>query len=101
MKYAIWAMGLAGAAACGLGDSTGDSSAPLIEITAPRLSVVSGNVDFSASVLDDTGVARVRFLADGNVLLEDTEAPYLTSWDTTNGVSEGQHTLRVEATDLA
>ena len=85
---------------CGI-DSTGDSSSPLIEITSPILQIVRGNVTFSANVLDDTGVASVQFLADGDLLLDDDEAPYATSWDA-SGLAEGsQHTLRVVATDLA
>ena len=96
--FAVLAAGLG--SGCGL-DSTGDSSSPLIEITAPRLSVVAGNVDFSANVLDDTGVAEVRFLVDGTLLFTDTEGPYLTSWDTTVGVVEGLHTMQVQATDLS
>jgi len=92
-------VGLAGIG-CGISDES-DASAPLIEITSPILQTVRGNVTFSANVLDDRGVARVRFLVDGNLLLEDTEAPYVTNWDAT-GLAEGsQHTLRVEATDLS
>lgn len=83
---------------CGLGTAT-DSFAPSVDITSPLTQVVRGRVAYSANVLDDTGVSRVIFLVDGVPLFEDTVAPYVTEWDTTS-VTNGDHTLRVEAEDI-
>lgn len=94
--------GLAGLAGlgCGLGTES-DSFSPSIVITSPQTAVVRGVVDFRANVVDDTGVAQVRFYADNVLLATDTEAPYNTLWTTTIGVPDGPHTLRVEADDIS
>lgn len=95
----LGAVGLGLGGCGGLGPS-GDSFAPVVEITSPLTQIVRGRVDFSAKVLDDTGVARVVFLVDGVPRFEDTSAPYITDWLTT-AAADGPHTLRVEAEDLS
>lgn len=92
------ALGAFGVGGCGLGTAT-DSFAPTVDITSPLTQVVRGRVAYSANVLDDTGVSRVIFLVDGVPLAEDTVAPYVTDWVTTNS-TDGPHTLRVEAEDV-
>ena len=48
---------------------------------------------------DDTGVAGVQLLLDGNPLgSEDTSAPYAASWDTTTATN-GTHRLTARARD--
>ena len=91
-------IGLA-AAGCGLG--TEESFSPVISITSPRTQTVRGIVDFSANVLDDTGIDEVRFYADGVLLGTDSEGPYQVLWNTLEGVADGNHTLRVEADDIS
>jgi hypothetical protein len=86
-------------AGCGLG--TEESFSPVITITSPQTQTVRGIVDFSANVLDDTGIEEVRFYADGVLLATDTEGPYQVMWNTLNGVADGNHTLRVEADDIS
>ena len=94
----ITLIGLA-AAGCGLG--TEESFSPVITITSPQTQTVRGMVDFSANVLDDTGIEEVRFYADGVLLSTDTEGPYQVLWNTLSGVADGSHTLRVEADDIS
>jgi hypothetical protein len=81
---------------------TVDNSPPTVSLTAPsNNAVVSGSaVAVSATASDDTGVSRVDFYRDGNVLLgTDDTSPYGISWDTTSATG-GAHTLIAVATDL-
>lgn len=98
-KVLLGAGGLALGGCGGFGTET-DGSAPVVEITSPRSGSVRGRVDFSANVLDDTGVARVRFLVDGVLLFEDISAPFVTDWLTTTA-TDGPHTLSVDAEDVS
>ena len=97
----ILRVGLIGLAVLGCGLGTDSSFSPVITITSPLTATVRGIVDFSANVLDDTGIEEVRFYADGVLLATDTEGPYQVLWNTTTGVTDGNHTLRVEADDIS
>jgi glucose/arabinose dehydrogenase/chitodextrinase len=79
-----------------------DTSPPGASVTAPAAgTVVSGNVNVSASATDNVGVAGVQFLLDGATLgSEDTVAPYSMTWDTTTAAN-GVHTLQARARDTA
>ncbi len=102
MRNGLTALALAGAlglGGCGLGTES-DANAPVIEITSPRIQPVRATVDFSATVLDESPIAWVRFMVDGQLLFEDTAAPYTTRWQTT-AVSDGAHILTVEARDAS
>lgn len=82
---------------------TVDKLPPEVSLTAPANSeVVAGTaVAVSANASDDTGVSRVDFYRDTNVLLgTDNTSPYSISWDTTL-TTGGAHTLTAVATDLA
>ncbi|MCX7883933.1 MAG: S8 family serine peptidase [Caloramator sp.] len=82
-------------------DQSADTEAPKCSITSPANgSTVSGNVTISASASDNVGVTKVLFLLDGQILGEDTSAPYEIQWDTKT-VSNGQHKLQAKAYDAA
>ncbi|MEI6144608.1 MAG: Ig-like domain-containing protein [Candidatus Berkelbacteria bacterium] len=76
-------------------------SAPTVSISAPANdATVSGTVPFSASASDDNGVTKVAFYIDNNLLVEDSVAPYETSFNSAS-YGNGAHTLRARATDTA
>jgi hypothetical protein len=70
-----------------------------VKITSPTEgTTVSGSVAIEAVA---TGpVQRVEFYADGNLLGEDTTAPYAYSWETAN-VDKGSHKLLAKAYEAA
>src|SRR6185312_11391070 len=61
-----------------------DTTPPSVSITSPAPGgAVTGTVNVTADATDDTGVAGVQFLLDGNPLgVEKTLAPYSISWNT-------------------
>ena len=83
---------------CGLGSQT-DIDAPAVSIVSPAAGLVRGIVAITAAAEDAFGIASVRFLVDGTVLLEDLEAPYTANWDTTSLPNGVVHTLTAEAVD--
>jgi hypothetical protein len=94
-------LGLLGGAACVGGTEPLDTDAPFVAITPPMADpTISGQVNYTAQVLDGFGVARVRFLVDGNEIGEDISAPFGVIWSTL-GAGDGPHALRVEAVDFA
>lgn len=74
--------------------------APTVSITAPAASATVGGsaVSITATAADDVAVSKVRFEIDGNLLSEDTTAPYSATWNTTL-VSDGAHTIAAKAYD--
>ena len=80
-----------------------DRTLPAVSLAAPSSNaVVTGtSVTVSSTASDNTGISRVDFYRDSNVLLgTDNTAPYGISWDTTS-TTNGSHTLIAVATDLA
>ncbi len=81
-----------------------DTITPTVAITSPKNgSKVTGNVAVKANASDNaggSGVARVRFYADGVLIGTDTTGQYQAVWNT-KGVAKGQHTLTAVATDVA
>jgi YD repeat-containing protein len=78
-----------------------DTTAPTVAWTAPAAgATVSGTVSCAANAGDDTGVARVEFLVDGQALSTDASAPYNCAWNTTTA-ADGAHTLTAVAYDAA
>lgn len=75
-----------------------DTVAPVVSITAPTASTVSGSVPITVSATDNKFVSRVEFLVDGVVVFTDNAAPFSYTWDSTT-VSNGAHTLTVRAYD--
>lgn len=62
-------------------------------ITSPAAGFVTGTISYSATATD---AVLTEFFVDGSTLLTDTTTPYTTLLDTTT-LSEGNHTLSVEA----
>jgi len=79
-----------------------DKASPTVAITAPSDgATVSGNVNVAASASDaDSGVDRVEFLVDGDVVGSDASAPYTYGWDS-SAMADGTHAIRARAVDLA
>jgi hypothetical protein len=78
-----------------------DIQAPVVSLTNPAAGIVAGTINVSADATDNTGVAGVQFLLDGNNLgTEDLVAPYTISWNTTT-ITDGNHTLTARARDAA
>jgi len=80
----------------------GDTTAPIVSIaTTASRTTVSGTIAVSATAADNVGVAGVQFKLDGaNLGIEDTTAPYSTSWNTTTAAN-GSHLLTAVARDAA
>jgi uncharacterized protein YgiM (DUF1202 family) len=78
-----------------------DTTLPLVAMTSPSYgSTVSGVVALGASALDDTGIARVDFIANGRIVGTKTSAPYAFSWNTA-AMPNGVYLLTAMATDLS
>ena len=78
-----------------------DTTAPTVGITAPGdAATVSAQVTINATASDDTGVDRVEFSINGNLLSTDNAAPYSASWDSTS-VANGSHQISAQAFDAA
>ena len=71
-------------------------------LTAPAAlaDTLTGPLSITASASDDVGVAAVEFQVDGELLAEDTTAPYEAALDTAAHAS-GQHVVRARARDAA
>lgn len=80
----------------------GDSTAPTVSITSPMNgAMISGTATFVASASDNIAVVGVRFRVDGaDVGVEDTSAPYTSSWNSAL-VTGGTHTVAAVARDAA
>jgi hypothetical protein len=89
-----------GALSCGFGTApAADTSAPVVVITSPAGTAVSGTITFSAEVIDDTGVANVVFKVDDKTIAEDGLPPYQTTW-ASNAAADGTHRLAVTGIDV-
>lgn len=82
---------------------TGDSTPPTANIVAPtnNTSNVVGTVTISATAADPSGIAKVDFLVNNQVVGSDTTGPdYTFQWNSAS-VSNGSQSLTVQATDKA
>ncbi len=81
---------------CGPGP---DNVAPQVTVTSPQggaTFIVGNNINLSATASDSDGnVTKVVFYVDGNMISEDTSAPYAANWTAT----QGNHTITAIATD--
>ena len=76
-----------------------DKSNPTAIITAPQdAESLSGTTTIAATATDDTGISKVEFYVDSELLSTDTTKPYSASWDTTK-VANGSYTLSVKSYD--
>lgn len=83
-----------------LDSETADLSPPIVTITSPSGTMVSGFVTISASVIDDFGVEKVEFFVGNERILEDRLQPYEAHWGTQT-YANGDIQIRVIATDLS
>jgi hypothetical protein len=81
---------------------TVDNVPPTVSVTSPAAgAVVSNSVQLAATASDGvSGIAKVDFLVDGNVVGTSTTAPYTATWTTTT-YANGGHTVTARATDGA
>ncbi len=84
---------------CGTAEAP-DVANPQVTTLTPQGGTVAGTIEVRATASDDRGVTGVRFLLDGNELVDDTSSPYSTSWNTTTA-ADGNHTLTAIARDAA
>ena len=79
-----------------------DTTPPSVSITSPlNNATVSGSVDIIASATDDVGVSKVEFYIDGTKVGEDSQAPYVYSWDTDTLQYNSTHSIKAKAYDNA
>lgn len=86
-----------------------DTTPPVVSLTAPTSSTVSGTVSITATASDPSspsgqaasGVTGVQFKLDGtNLGTEDTAAPYSVQWNTA-ATTNGTHVIQAVARDAA
>ncbi len=82
--------------------SVSDTTDPVVSITSPSSTTISGTVSLAATASDNVGVEGVTFKLDGAVIGsgELTVSPYSGTWNTT-GVPNGSHSLTATARDAA
>ena len=75
-------------------------AAPTASISVPSTGALNRTVQLTADATAGSGVSRVEFLVDGNVIASDTAAPYSTDWDTST-VADGSHSVAARTVDTA
>ncbi|KFA93860.1 hypothetical protein Q664_06755, partial [Archangium violaceum Cb vi76] len=77
-----------------------DQTPPQITLTGPSAgATVSGTVTLTASVMDESGIARVEFYADGRKIGSDDTAPYALSWSSLDAIN-GPVVFTARASDV-
>jgi membrane peptidoglycan carboxypeptidase len=80
---------------------TVDNQAPQVAVAYPaagaQVTSINGAVTLSANVTDTVGISRLEWWMDGELIAEQTSAPYSLSWQAT----KGSHSLQVKAWDTA
>lgn len=84
------------------------SDAIILDATPPQVILIfpssvpplSGVVNITATVTDNTGITKVDFYIDASLVSSDTASPYTYMWDTTTS-SNGSHTFKAIAYDNA
>ncbi|MBM0104674.1 CHRD domain-containing protein [Steroidobacter sp. S1-65] len=101
MLIAPWILsGCGGGGGNGGGGGDSQPAAPTVSLTAPSGGSVNRTVQLTANATAGSGVNRVEFLVDGNVIATDTTAPYSTDWDTST-VADGAHSVTARVVDAA
>lgn len=78
-----------------------DTQPPRVEITNPAIgSLIAQPIVIEALAVDASGISQVQFYIDGTVVASHSSAPFSYNWNT-DASSEGEHTIRVVATDTA
>ena len=86
-------------------DATGDDPPTVAVVNPKEGDYLAGTVTLQADAVDDRGIEKVEFFVDGALLGADTVGTdgWSFDWDTTTpsseGSSEGGHTIRAKATD--
>ncbi|MFW9932235.1 MAG: Ig-like domain-containing protein [Candidatus Thorarchaeota archaeon] len=82
--------------------TTVDTEGPIMAISSPaNESICSGGVDISVDASDDaSGIQRVELYINGEMVLNDTSAPYSYDWDTTEG-ENGSYVIIAIGYDVA
>ncbi len=75
-------------------------AAPTASLETPAGDSVNRTVQLSANATAGSGVNRVEFLVDGNVIATDTTAPYTADWDT-SALPDGTHSVTARVVDAA
>jgi thermitase len=85
----------------GSGGGNSDSTPPVVSVTAPaNWATVTGTVTLSASASDNVGVSTVSFYVNGNLVGNDSTAPYSLTWNSAS-LADGTHTISAKAFDAA
>lgn len=83
------------------GPGTPQTAPPTVSLTSPESGgPVSGELQLAADIESDTTIARVVFTVDDAVIAQRDAAPFTATWNSTN-VNDGEHLLRVTATNSA
>jgi leucyl aminopeptidase len=76
-----------------------DTTPPTVALTAPAAgATLSGTATLSATASDASGISRVDFLVDGQVVGTVTASPYTYAWST-GSTPNGSHTVAARAYD--
>lgn len=76
------------------------NAAPTVALTAPTTgSEITGVIDVTATASDDVSVARVTFTLPDGSTVNDTAAPYATTWDSTTVADGPAYTVQAVAYD--
>jgi peptidoglycan/xylan/chitin deacetylase (PgdA/CDA1 family) len=77
-----------------------DQTPPTVALSSPTDgSSVTGSLNLTANATDASGIAKVDFLVNGNVVGSSTTAPYSFSWD--SHTVSGTASIAARATDTA
>jgi hypothetical protein len=81
--------------------TVGDNVNPVLSITIPTTgATISGSVDVTASAIDPgSGIQRVEFRVNGDLVLNDTTFPYVYYWNTPDSPN-GSYIINVTAFDV-
>ncbi|MCK4532708.1 T9SS type A sorting domain-containing protein [bacterium] len=79
----------------------GDIHMPVVTINSPLDgSQVSGTITIDVSATDDCGISKVEFYVDGALVNTTVDLPYQYLWNT-EGITQGDHKIKVIAYDLS
>jgi hypothetical protein len=76
-----------------------DNTAPVTHVLNPLADqqLSGNNLNLTADAVDETGISRIDWFIDGQLVGTTTQTPYVFNWS----ASSGKHTLIVKAYDLA
>ncbi len=92
-------IGVSDSVTVNVANEIGDNIPPIVSITNPiDGSTVLRNVKISATASDESGISRVEFYIDDNLIETDHDYPYEYRWNTKT-VDNGLHKIKVRAYD--